>query len=723
MKKLVIAAALLAAGGLCLQDVSIGHGGTYRGPGDTVPPGGGGGGGGSGPATPGPTGPSSPGPAGPGTPGPATPGAPAGTPTGAKNPTTGGGISGPDLTTWEFWWGFNKEPYLNLKAAIHSGDIVTGSDDFFLGKGEQSQSRDIYRPSEEKIRQRVVPALIQALQNERQNDIVTGCLIALAKIGDPKDESGQSKGEFASIIKAFLSDSSQEISETAAVSLGILGNLTSIQDLTDLATNTTPGRVLVSSGGTANEVHYRTRSFATYGLGLVGYQLDPEDEKQGPERPKIVQTLVQILEGDGKEASTRDLSVAAVVSMGLIQLPSNPEFVLPEDTTWEMLDPTAWCLEAQIEYLLTYYEAEDVNYLVQAHCPISIARLLQSPDPAKLTENRADSEFKPLKERAATLFVRDVGDKTDKQKEIQQSCVVALGLLGDCDADPKDEEIRKALIDVTKNLADLQARNCSMIACAQVGGRPGHGEGDRIEGLKDIRSELTTQLAKGKSSIKSWAGLSIGVLERALTDSVTGYALSSDMTTALRTALGKSKTTRDVGAYAIGLGIMRDPESKRAVRKKLEQMSQPEARGYCAIALGLMGDTEAIEQIQEVVKASKFRPELLRSAAIALGLLGDKQLVEDLIQMLKEAGGLSSQAAISSALGSIGDARSIEPLIEMLENQEITDLARGFAAVALGIVADKEPLPWNAKISTNINYRANTTTLTDTEGTGILDIL
>ena len=42
----------------------------------------------------------------------------------------------------------------------------------------------------------------------------------------------------------------------------------------------------------------------------------------------------------------------------------------------------------------------------------------------------------------------------------------------------------------------------------------------------------------------------------------------------------------------------------------------------------------------------------------------------------------------------------------------------------LGIVADKEVLPWNAKISIDANYRANTTTLTNpAEGTGILDIL
>ena len=115
---------------------------------------------------------------------------------------------------------------------------------------------------------------------------------------------------------------------------------------------------------------------------------------------------------------------------------------------------------------------------------------------------------------------------------------------------------------------------------------------------------------------------------------------------------------------------------------------------------------------------------MLRSSAIALGLLGDKDLVPELTEMLRNAKGLSAQAAISSALGFIGDARSVDPLIEMLQNQSLTASARGFAAVALGIVADKEELPWNAKISVNINYRANTETLTDSQqGTGLLDIL
>ena len=148
---------------------------------------------------------------------------------------------------------------------------------------------------------------------------------------------------------------------------------------------------------------------------------------------------------------------------------------------------------------------------------------------------------------------------------------------------------------------------------------------------------------------------------------------------------------------------------------------------YLCISLGLMDarEAEVVKEIQTIARDSKYKADLLKDSAVGLGLLGDKELVPELVKMLEEAKGLASQAALASALGFIGDSRSIDPLVAMLKRKEgISDTARGFAAVALGIVADKELLPWNSKISTNINYRANTTTLTSSEtGTGILDIL
>jgi len=209
-------------------------------------------------------------------------------------------------------------------------------------------------------------------------------------------------------------------------------------------------------------------------------------------------------------------------------------------------------------------------------------------------------------------------------------------------------------------------------------------------------------------------------MERELDDAKQGS--SADMKLALRNALSVSKSPEDLGAFAIACGLVKDTGAKEVLIHNLDQVRDIEARGYTAIGLGLMDEQTAIGPIQDIVEKAKYQAELLKNAAIALGLLGDKQLVPDLVKMLKESTGLSSQAAISSALGFIGDSRSVEPLIEMMQNQEVSALARAFAAVALGIIADKEPFPWNSKIGVNSNYRANTPSLTDQKG-GILDIL
>ncbi len=120
---------------------------------------------------------------------------------------------------------------------------------------------------------------------------------------------------------------------------------------------------------------------------------------------------------------------------------------------------------------------------------------------------------------------------------------------------------------------------------------------------------------------------------------------------------------------------------------------------------------------------SRYRPELLQQAAIGLGLMGDYNLVPYLTYMLVEANSLASQAAITKALGFIGDRRSIPPLLSLLEEREVTALSRAFGAAALGLIAERSMLPWNTDISCDLNYRAATVTLNDTQGTGVVNIL
>lgn len=613
--------------------------------------------------------------------------------------TGAGGDSGPDLTLWSFWWEFNREPYLNLKAKIQTGGAETGTDGFFLGHGAKSQGKDSLKPSEEQIRQTIVPALLAALEKETNNDIVTGCMIALAKIGDASSETGES--QFEKVIAQFLSDKNQEIAETAAVALGILANPKSIVTLEDLLRDTKEGRAKVGQP----EVNYRTRAFAAYGLGLIGYQANNEGD-----RTKIVKILREVLETDSTR--TRDLKVSCVIAMGLVRLETMETSAQPEKKG-DLLPPESSRL-AQLDYLLAFLQNEDQNYLVRAHCPTALARLLGGLPP-ELNQ--------VYRQKVADDLLERLGSKKKEQAEVIQSSILALGLIGTNDGThPLDKKIRETLAAVPKDVTDQQARNFAMIALAKIGGTL--GAKDSEDGIKYVSETLLAQLADGKSSVKPWAGLACGVMADLLGKAKVQSAKIGTLQMAVLSALDDEKDPSKVGAFAISCGIMSHLEAKPTLLKRLDSEKEEAARGYVAVALGLMNARDAVEKINRIVDESKYRPDLLKQAAIALGLLGDKELVPKLVKLLGESKGLATQASLSSALGFIGDKRSIEPLVLMLQNESLTEQARGFAAVALGIVADKEPLPWNSKIGLDLNYRASTQTLTDQgAGTGILDIL
>ena len=717
--KNVLMTGALAAAAMVLHDVGQAHGGRYVGPGDTVPPGGGGGESSAPPAS-GPGQPGAPPSGGPDS-GPPSPGSsPGGTQTGGRSPggrrSGNGAEMGPDLTMWDFWWGFNKEPYLNLKSKIHGRSTVTGSDDFFLGQGEAEQGLDSLRPNEAQIRNQVVPALVRVLEEERSNDMLTAAMIALAKIGDVATESGESA--FVELISSFLGSGSQEVSETAAVALGILADERSMPVLVSLLKDEPAGRKLL--GG--KEVPDRTRAFAAYGLGLIAYRTVDNAVRQD-----IGEHLIDVLELS--HFGTRNIKVAAMNALGLVELEwAGAEEELDEDShRRHVADRRALAL-----YISDYMDPKEArannrtrHWFVRAHAPIALGRLLGG------RELPQDEATAAMYRRVVETLLDTAHVHSKERRENQQSAVIAMGMLADAStrADADDwrgtlnERMRERMLEVARNAADSQAEYFALIGFAQAGGRAGSGEAGRAA-RPAVQRDLLTLLAKARGQKLPWSTLALGVFGRALIDG--GDAVEPAVRLALRDKMRTDKTPQTAGAHAIALGLIGDQESEALLLDKLQGASgftgSDETRGYIALGLGLMNARAAVQPIQEIAAASKYRPALLRQAAIALGLLGDHHIVPDLVAMLSDARGLSSQAAIASALGAIGDSRSVNPLVEFLGDAQESDTARAFAAVALGIVCDKEDLPWNTKFSVNANYRANTSTLTG-DGKGILDIL
>ncbi|MEQ1893984.1 MAG: HEAT repeat domain-containing protein, partial [Planctomycetota bacterium] len=506
MKQLALAAAIVAGGIFTTALPLHAHGGMYRGPGDTVPPGGGGSGAGPG----GPAGPTNPGGTNPGTPTPGVPGpGRGGAPGQSGSPVSGPGSEVGDLTQWSFWWEFNKDPYLQLKRAIHEGHAVTGSDSWFLGNGEKDQARESSRPSEQQIRQLVVPALRGALAKESDNDIVTGCLIALAKIGDAPGETGVS--EFEPVLRAFLASKNQEISETAAIALGILAHEKSIDTLAALIADSSAARGWVGQP----EVPYRTRAFAAYGLGLVGAKVARESERQ-----RIVALLHGVLRSD--QSRTRDLKVACVLAMGMVPL----EVATGEEReTKDVLALAPRTRGAELDYLLALLRDESQEDLLRAHCPRSLARLCNADLPVELQEL--------YRERIGNALLDTLASKVPDV--LLQSCTLALGQVGTNDlANPLDRRILETLVAPPKGLGDQQARRFALIALAQVGARTASSAQDAEGGIDLAAKALLAQLSGGKSGLPSWAGLACGVLGNGLRTSAPHSAKIAALQTAVR---------------------------------------------------------------------------------------------------------------------------------------------------------------------------------------------
>lgn len=676
--KLFLIPLLLGACAFATADLEA-HGGVYKGPGDTVPPGGGG------LSTP-PSRPGDPGkpvtPGNPPKPGtPPTPGKPP-TPPGPPPrpqpdrgpPTEQAGLPLEDFAGWEYWWGFNRDRFLNLRARLNDAGTTTGTGGVLAGLLGGDATPSLL--NEPVVRDRILPALHAAARDSSDPDLLTGAMIAIARIG--RDAGRDAPPLFGS----HLGDGSQEVAETAAICFGVLKDPAALHDpIRSLVFDRPEGRALAGD----REVPARSRAFAAFGAGLIGaYGYEPV-------KADAAAILLELLETD--RSAVADLRVAAVLGLGLLE---------PRD------GELAARLAARLGGLLA--EGRD-DALVQAHLPITIAKLLRhSPAGA------------PAREKALDQALRLAEPRGDAQAYVRQSAVIALGLLAR-EGDPRSAEILAALEAARDKGRDDQTRHYTAISVAYLSAAdPAF---DSAEAGQPATRFLLDGLRKSSAAYEAWCGLALGVAaflrdERGLPTPPAVYA-------ALLEKFEKAKQPSQLGALAIGLGLAKHGGAAAAITAKMDRVEDPSFLGHAAIGLGLLRDRTHQARLIEQLRSQRRNPDLLRETAIALGLLGDPSVSRELHEMLQPADGsqpsLAVLAAAASAIGYVGDARSVEPLLDLLGDGSRPPLARAFAAVALGLLADKEWLPWNAALGADLNYRAAVATLTEkSSGNGVLDL-
>ena len=634
MRKLMVQSLAIALF-MAVASVAHAHGGQYNGPGgggtgDGFLPGGGGastpGAGPGGGATPGQGGTgSTPGTGGSGsTPGagPARPGgtgAPAGGAPGAGGATPGGKkASGSDQgLTWDAWWFFNDDKYLNLKAKLRRTAAQTDSTDDITG--ENPGAGDVVnRVPVQRIQAQVVPALKLALQ-DAFFDARAAASIALGKCG---------AAEAVVEIKKTLTDENKQVAESACLALGILGAKEAIPDLIEIMKNSDKARKAFSKDG--KDIPDRMRGFAALGLGLIGSRVDVSDTE-------AVKALLSMIKRDSKND---DAVVCPIVALGVMKA------------------------KDAVPALTVFLADEEAEGLTRAYAATTLGKI---GDRAAI-----GALIKALK---------------DKQNQVVQSAAIALGIL----ATPEDVEVVKALQTLVKSVPDQVAKNYATIALGEIGG-------------VENRNFLAKLLDDKSRFAKTYGAIALGV-----------YSTKNDDKEVLVLADKILKTFKaernpeERGAYAIALGLMKYEKAGPEFLAALEDGGQAAFRGHLCTGMGLLGYRDATNAIQEVVK-EKVDVTLRRNAAIALGLLGDPSAVKLLEKEIADSG--NSQAvhgAVTQGLGFIGDVSAVPTLKNMVtDTAKFQDATRAFAAVALGLLGDKDEIPVLSKISENNNYHSRT---------------
>ena len=185
--------------------------------------------------------------------------------------------------------------------------------------------------------------------------------------------------------------------------------------------------------------------------------------------------------------------------------------------------------------------------------------------------------------------------------------------------------------------------------------------------------------------------------------------LENKIVNTIRKLSGKYKDSDTKAAFMLCRGLLKDKSAiEELVYIAARKGSAPVLRGFCCVALGLIGDArEDVKDALRLALAERKSTDLRRDAATGLGLLRDAEVGKLLLKELKKVKSFAVQGQLITVIGIIGDHTAIQPLVDLLDDKGQPSQTRAMAAVGLGMIGDLRELPALSRVSKNYNYRAS----------------
>ena len=325
---------------------------------------------------------------------------PAGQPV-AGGPTTGGDAF-LNINSWQVWWQLNHSRYVGL-----------------AGDTKDAERRDV-----------VMPALVAALRDDKDSDVLSASLIALGKVAVDAPNL-----DVLAALRAHLPDGNQDVREAAILALGLSGAREAVADLTALLHDERLGRKLIKR----SNVGERARTFAAYSLGLLAQRTDD------PEAADAAMAALLLALGD-KGLRDEDVLTGVLNGVRLLADSSVPRAKLKR-LRWQAIDA-----------LLTFHARRVSSKLAvaQSHALTALARL-------------AAAGSRASRERVIERAVEVLSRGRDADASIYVSAVIALGEVAGVDAFDGGDALGDQVL--AQGLAGAPARGALAQLPANDGGR------------------------------------------------------------------------------------------------------------------------------------------------------------------------------------------------------------------------------------------------------------
>lgn len=608
------------------------------------------------------------------TPSPGSPSTPnSGTP---SAPSTPGTLDTSGLTSWSYWWYFNREGLLDLRRRFADSKQITGN----ITSAPQPT-----RPSDAALTGTVLPSLLKLTSDLNQDNVRLSAGIALGRIGNPLSSDIQEA------LTNLMTERDPGLRENAALALGIQGEPDSIVAL---------GTVL-GGGKAAHKLlgykpNSRMRAFAAYGLASLIRRAANDDIA------RVALAPIWLRFQDDSEG--RDMRVALLTAMGMATIDFGTEVTeVPRGK-----HPVPRYRRDLISQLWQLYEDEADVYL-RGHFPIALARLLQDA-PNDLRSESIERLITRLDGRLKSLELHGI--------------ITSLGIIGQAWGQPADIHLRKTLYAQATTQKDQHGRHLALMALSEVVANSGPAAPPPPV-IQECEAFLIERLAKGAKNDRVWVAMAAGSLGARLKAPGKGRHTSNlgePLLAELRKIIKAAGSPDLLSASALALGLSEDLTSADQLVTLLGKSRNKGVQGYVALSLGLIGHTASYPELAVLIDQVRYDPVSLEHTAMGLALLDRGRATELLRSRLATAATGIIAAPLASALGRVSDGSSILHLAQLTKDKSATLATRENAGVALGLISDRDNISWRHYLAADVNYMAWTPTLFDSAGSGVLNI-